>query len=329
MPSGVYPGPNDCNSPYTLIVWTLLTLDGASADYTSLWSLEAGYIKGGCKDAHSVFSRRPPGDLLMMLCIRNKHQELACVMNKHDVDIDYRDTKGNTLMHCACQEGHLSIVQQLRIFGARTEGVVNNIGMEPLHCAMLGRRLAMVQYLIEDCGVSAHTTFSENLTILHILAVDTDMEILEYLYHNKNLALVDVDQQGGTLKTTAVYNAAMHGNYYVVKWLCTELQADINIQATDHTTAVTIALIHQRARVVRYFAHRHDVRVASGWTVDGKSVEKTLQQIAQKYLCDRGRWCPNRGKNACGGCEKVKYCSQKCQILHWRAGHRKVCRQRV
>ncbi|CAL9123097.1 unnamed protein product [Musa acuminata var. zebrina] len=32
---------------------------------------------------------------------------------------------------------------------------------------------------------------------------------------------------------------------------------------------------------------------------------------------------PSGGVNAA---RPVLYCSQKCQILHWRSGHRKVCR---
>ncbi|XP_031489920.1 uncharacterized protein LOC116257375 isoform X2 [Nymphaea colorata] len=39
-------------------------------------------------------------------------------------------------------------------------------------------------------------------------------------------------------------------------------------------------------------------------------------------------WCTTwKGEKICGSCRKARYCSEKHQVLHWRAGHKIECRQ--
>ncbi|CAN6470180.1 unnamed protein product [Victoria cruziana] len=39
-------------------------------------------------------------------------------------------------------------------------------------------------------------------------------------------------------------------------------------------------------------------------------------------------WCTTwKGEKVCGSCRKARYCSEKHQVLHWRAGHKNECRQ--
>ncbi|XP_031375553.1 programmed cell death protein 2-like [Punica granatum] len=42
-------------------------------------------------------------------------------------------------------------------------------------------------------------------------------------------------------------------------------------------------------------------------------------------LCD---WCGTwKGNKVCGNCKRVRYCSEKHQVMHWRSGHKAACQR--
>jgi len=45
---------------------------------------------------------------------------------------------------------------------------------------------------------------------------------------------------------------------------------------------------------------------------------------------DACRLCGEAGaRMGCSGCREAKYCGEACQRIHWRTGHREVCRATV
>ncbi|CAA2989381.1 ubiquitin carboxyl-terminal hydrolase 17 isoform X1 [Olea europaea subsp. europaea] len=55
-------------------------------------------------------------------------------------------------------------------------------------------------------------------------------------------------------------------------------------------------------------------------------VENSVQQVEKRYYC-AVCYCPTTTR--CSQCKAVRYCSGKCQIIHWRQGHRDECRSPV
>ena len=61
-----------------------------------------------------------------------------------------------------------------------------------------------------------------------------------------------------------------------------------------------------------------------GQGADGTAAEDApLKQPGQR-VCAR---CMGAGHKVCSGCKSVHYCSTDCQLAHWKAAHRAVCRK--
>ena len=54
----------------------------------------------------------------------------------------------------------------------------------------------------------------------------------------------------------------------------------------------------------------------------GDSVQVNIPDLAQK--CGNPD-CSKPGANTCSKCKSILYCSKECQVIHWKAVHKKVC----
>jgi len=67
------------------------------------------------------------------------------------------------------------------------------------------------------------------------------------------------------------------------------------------------------------------------YIVDNNNEIETLKEIAVRRQC--GNPLCNHVENdvkfkVCGRCKAFKYCSQDCQITHWKGGHKSNCVQK-
>ena len=71
----------------------------------------------------------------------------------HRADIEAKDWTGFTPLHCAAQEGHLATARLLVTRGARTDAATEQ-GVMPIHMAAQWNRHQVLEFLVQEAGVS-------------------------------------------------------------------------------------------------------------------------------------------------------------------------------
>lgn len=85
---------------------------------------------------------------------------------KRNVQVIKDPDTGSSLLHVACNSGHLAIAQLLvEGVGADVNAVDNN-GRSCLHCAVLNARVLIVRYLVKYCGAALDIRDAEGKTAL-------------------------------------------------------------------------------------------------------------------------------------------------------------------
>ena len=51
---------------------------------------------------------------------------------------------------------------------------------------------------------------------------------------------------------------------------------------------------------------------------------QAVDALADGFKCEN---CKQEASNRCSRCKSVWYCSRECQIAHFKAGHKKICKQ--
>ncbi|KAL7534338.1 hypothetical protein ACHAWF_004802 [Thalassiosira exigua] len=60
----------------------------------------------------------------------------------------------------------------------------------------------------------------------------------------------------------------------------------------------------------------------------GAQVTRSREPLGEFIGCAR-ECCSNPGTKSCNRCKIVRYCSRDCQVVDWKAGHKKVCKKSV
>ena len=56
-----------------------------------------------------------------------------------------------------------------------------------------------------------------------------------------------------------------------------------------------------------------------------KTYDHQMQQADQAHACCLCGWFSDQKMKQCACRKKVRYCSKRCQLLHWRLGHKDEC----
>ena len=191
---------------------------------------------------------------------------LKCMVmniNGHIMDKQYRDTNGQTVLHCAVK--HIDVVKYLinecncDIMTTDKDGVpvlhyvareglldvlkcmVMNInghimdkqyrdtnGQTVLHCAV--KHIDVVKYLINECNCDIMTTDKDGVPLLHYVASEGLLDVLKCMVMNINGHIMD-KQYRDTNGRTVLHRAVKHID--VVKYLINECNCDIMITDKD------------------------------------------------------------------------------------------------
>jgi len=90
-----------------------------------------------------------PGKTALHVAAEHGHTQCAQeLLRASSADVNATDTEGNTALHLSAYHGHLTIAQLLIRNNAAME-IPNNLGYNPLHCAVEGNSLAIVRLMIE------------------------------------------------------------------------------------------------------------------------------------------------------------------------------------
>ncbi|XP_011407982.1 PREDICTED: serine/threonine-protein phosphatase 6 regulatory ankyrin repeat subunit B-like [Amphimedon queenslandica] len=128
---------------------------------------------------------------------------LKHLLNTYLFDInatDSRDDNQSTLLHIACQKGHVAIVLYLTSLPQLEEHqldltIKDYNGMAPVHVACEEGSLSIVKYIIDHSPLSLDMTDSFGRTPLLIAAFSKNLPIIRYL-NSKNCNISILDDKG-------------------------------------------------------------------------------------------------------------------------------------
>ena len=170
---------------------------------------------------------------------------LKCMImniNGHIMDEQYRDTKGQTVLHRAVK--HIDVVKYLINESSCDVTITNNDGQTVLHCAV--KHIDVVKYLIDECNCDMMTHDKYGNTILHDAARVGSLDVMKYLINTHHYPIT-TNNSGRTV----LYYAVEHID--VVKYLINECSCDILITDKHGQTPLHFAARWGTVEVIEYF----------------------------------------------------------------------------
>ncbi|XP_011406039.1 PREDICTED: ankyrin-3-like [Amphimedon queenslandica] len=236
---------------------------------------------------------------------QNKLYCLEHLLNNYFFDINatysYDDTQ-STLIHKACQKGHVAIVLYLTSLPQCDEGL--------LHGAAESGNKDLIQFLVESHGLDPESEDKDGVTCLHILAKQGDEEIYEhlvphvwnnptpkdkagrsplhyagrhyemsvYLIQSFNIHPEDKDING----FTGVHAACQAGNIQLVSHYLTNLKCDKNILTNSSKGLLYFACRSGNLELVHILIDKFDLvpvqeDIDGARSVNAESIVKFLE----------------------------------------------------
>ena len=153
---------------------------------------------------------------------------------------EVKDSSGLTLLHLACQHGHLDIVQYLiNDQNCNPETTTTN-GHTPLHTACKSGHLHIIKCLISDHKCNPHCTDNDGCTPLHAASESGNIETVEYLITEQGCD----PHVGDSIGNAPLHYASKGGHLDVVQCLITEFNSDPQIPIASNSGPQQIDLMH-------------------------------------------------------------------------------------
>lgn len=193
-------------------------------------------------------------------------------------------------------------LQMTKLTGELSINEQDSKGCTPLHFAVSSQRIDVVKTLVEY-GANANLRDYMGFTPLFwATGRYADVQIANYLI-DKGRASVHITTETGAC---ALHGAALQGNLDCITLL---LKYGADPQFTDHNGNTPLDLAKDKA---------------------AKELLQKVLRHNEAYDDKSGDDCVHCGLKSidlkrCGRCFVAKYCSQKCQIADWKAGHRQTC----
>ncbi len=153
------------------------------------------------------------------------------------------NSKGQTPLHIACEQGQLSTVKLLSKFELETK---DKEGATPLHYAAKCGHLPVVEYLALEKNCDIKCVDNDNNTPAHLATISGHVDVMKFFVEKMGFdILADSDQESHGIKLCPfpIHEACVVGNMNNVRYLVKEVQCDIMTRDEDgcvplHLTAM-------------------------------------------------------------------------------------------
>ena len=191
---------------------------------------------------------------LLQLCTDSNLSALKDLVTKQALNpIEVKDPSGLTLLHLACQHGHLDIVQYLiNDQNCNPETTIPN-GHTPLHIACKSGHLHIVKCLITDHKCNPHCTDNDGYTPLHAASESGNTETVKYLITEQGCD----PQVSDSNSSTPLHYASESGHLDIVQCLITEFNCDPQTSNSRGSIPLHFACLGGQIAVAKYLIDEH------------------------------------------------------------------------
>ena len=191
---------------------------------------------------------------LIQLCTDGNLPTLKVIITEKKFNpSEVKDLSGLTLLHLACQHGHLDIVQYLiNDQDCNPEPTTPN-GRTPLHTACKSGHLHIVKCLITDHKCNPHCTDNDGYTPLHAASESGNIETVKYLITKQGCD----PHVGESIGNTPLHYASESGHLDIVHCLITEFNCKPRKTNSRGSIPLHYACRGGQTAVARYLIDEH------------------------------------------------------------------------
>ena len=215
-------------------------------------------------DAVNVNTRDNKGQTaLHCACIHKQHSNIIiALLHSNTVRVNIKDKKGRTALHWTCINGYSDIIATLLQFNADPT-LRDNEGKTPLHHAIINGHSTVIATLLQANAVPTIQDTDGYTPLMYAITMNNDesaQEILnsEHYQLQNSSAYINIRNSDGE---TALHLACKKGNSKIVSVLLNG-NADPNISSKNKETALSIALNHNCDDIVKLFCQSNADYVA-------------------------------------------------------------------
>ena len=218
-----------------------------------------------------------------------QHNHLYCLkhlLNNYSFDINATDPFDTqpTLLHLACQEGHVAIVLYLTSLSKCDISAKTSNESTALHLACKSRSLPILKHLVKECHMDLIVRDYNGMAPVHVACEAGSLSLVKYIIEHSSLSLDITDSFG----RTPLLIAAFSKNLPIIRYLNSK---NCNISILDDKGFNVIHVSAQRGSldILRFFVDggycNPDITDASNRTPLYLSAQEGHSEIVE-YLLD-------------------------------------------
>ena len=166
---------------------------------------------------------------------------------------EVKDPSGLTLLHLACQHGHLDTVQYLIKDQKCNPETTTPNGRTPLHVACKLGHLHIVKCLITDHKCNPHCTDNDGYTPLHAASESGNIKTVKYLITEQG----SDPQVGDSIGNTPLHYASESGHLNILQYLIIHFHCNPKQPNNRGSTPLHYACSGGQTAITRYLIKEH------------------------------------------------------------------------
>ena len=212
---------------------------------------------------------------------------LKHLLNNYSFDINATDPRNDTqstLLHIACQKGHVAIALYLTSLPQCDVSAKTSNGSTVLHLSCKSRSLPILKHLVEEHQLDLTIKDYNGMAPVHVACEEGSLSIVKYIIDHSPLSLDMTDSFG----RTPLLIAAFSKNLPIIRYLNSK-NCNISILDDKGFNVIHISAKEGSLDILRFFIDGHycnpDITDASGHTPLYLSAQEGHLEIVE-YLLD-------------------------------------------
>uniref|UniRef100_A0A1X7UIV1 Poly [ADP-ribose] polymerase n=1 Tax=Amphimedon queenslandica TaxID=400682 RepID=A0A1X7UIV1_AMPQE len=219
-----------------------------------------------------------------------KYNNFYCLkhlLNNYSFDINATDPFDNTqstLLHIACQEGHVAIVLYLTSLPKCNVSAKTSNGSTVLHLSCKSRSLPILKHLVEEHQLDLTIRDDNGMAPVHVACEEGSLSIVKYIIDHSPLSLDMTDSFG----RTPLLIAAFSKNLPIIRYLNSK---NCNISILDDKGFNVIHISAKRGYVTQTHGKTHNtfkLEVEQIFEVKRDKEEENFKDVGNRQLLWHG-----------------------------------------